>query len=144
MTIVFDNITDIFVFVYGSLKKGFVNSRYLSFSDYVGDFVSEKPFHMIVRINGTYPYLLEDCAINKEKIQVKGEIYKVSRYVLGRLDSLESHPDYYQRTLHKFTDGVRIIEAWVYILAKETIINFIENEIDENYFLVESGNWTQA
>lgn len=134
-------MNDIFVFVYGSLRPGLKNNNYLSSSDYVGNFVSEKSFHMFTYKKSGFPYLLEDLDISDPPSLIKGEIYKVSQWVLNRLDVLEAHPDIYQRKLHKFVSDGEIIEAWVYILIKPEIINYIKKELDENYFLVQSGDW---
>jgi gamma-glutamylcyclotransferase (GGCT)/AIG2-like uncharacterized protein YtfP len=136
-------MSDIFVFVYGSLRSGLRNSNYLSSSEYVGNFVSEKAFHMITYKNCGFPYLLEDFDIRESPSIVKGEIYKVSQNVLNKLDMLEAHPDIYQRKIHKFIGDYGIMEAWVYILVKHEIICYIKKDLGIGYKLIESGDWAK-
>ena len=131
-----------FVFVYGSLRSGLKNNNYLSSSEYIGDFETQKEFHMITYNKSSFPYLLEDLDIIEPPSIIKGEIYKVNQYVLNKLDVLEVHPDIYQRKLYKFTCNKETIEAWVYILVKPEIINYIKKELGDNYTLVQSGDWT--
>lgn len=131
-----------YVFVYGSLRKGLSNHKLLLSSEFIDEFTSEEDFQMIYYKTKKFPYLLNDFIINLPTTKIKGEIYKISDNVLRRLDSLESHPDLYKRTLHKFKNQKGdILDALIYILVKPEIILFVKNEITENYFLAETGDW---
>jgi gamma-glutamylaminecyclotransferase len=134
-------MNDIYVFVYGSLCKGLKNHNFLDCSNFIGNFISEKNFHMVTYKKLEFPYLLEGLILETPSTQIKGEIYKVNQTTLNRLDQLEGHPDLYQRKMHKFFNNEDYIEAWVYILVNTKILNFIKEGINENYFLVESGDW---
>ena len=128
------------IFVYGSLRTGLKNHHMLNNSQYMGEFTSEENFHLVAYKNLQFPYLV-NLPIDKFKTKIKGEIYKVNSYTLTTLDLLESHPDIYQRQLKIFTDGKETIEAWVYILVKVSIINYILDNLNMHYYLIESGDW---
>lgn len=135
---------DIYLFVYGSLRKGLKNHYYLSSSEYIGDFISEKEFQMIVYEKLQFPYLIENFITDKPITKIKGEIYKINSTVLKTLDGLECHPWLYERKLFNFMNKKNEnIQAWIYILIKSEIIEYIKSEIDKNYFLINSGDWTE-
>ena len=132
-------MSETYIFVYGSLLSCLKNNYKLENSKYIGDYTSEKLFHMVAYQN-KFPYLLE-LSIDKPKTNIKGEIYKVDSYILKKLDILETHPDIYQRQLHRFTNGKETIEAYVYILVKPLIIDYILSNYNSSYYFVESGDW---
>jgi gamma-glutamylaminecyclotransferase len=132
----------IYVFVYGTLRKNQPNHKFLFSAEYIGTFISLQQFQMVSYRDFNFPYLLEDYITNKSLTNITGEIYKVNQKTLQQLDILEFHPKIYERKFHKFiNDKNQIMEAWVYILNNEQIINLIKNEIGINYHLIESGNW---
>ena len=97
------------VFVYGTLRRGFSNHRFLAGARFVG------PGHT-VESHGLYledgiPYL----AAGEGRYPVVGEVYAVDAAVLAVLDELEEHPRVYTRRLAPIVlgDGRRLI-AWVY------------------------------
>lgn len=131
------------VFVYGSLRKGFSNHHFLNNSEYIGDFTSEEQFYLITYKSLSFPYLLEDLEIDRPKSNIKGEIYRVNDDVLSKLDNLESNSVIYQRKKYKFLNEKNIFEAYVYILIKPPIIDYIKEKIDIDYFLINSGDWAE-
>lgn len=132
-----------YIFVYGSLRKGLINHHFLGNSEYIGDYVSEEQFYMVTYKNSKFPYLLEDLEIDIPKTYITGEIYKVSDIVLNNLDNLESNSLVYQRKKYKFYNKDSIIEAYVYVLIKPLIIDYIKENLDKNYFLINSGDWCE-
>ncbi|CAB3223116.1 unnamed protein product [Arctia plantaginis] len=118
------------VFVYGTLKQNEPNHHWLtnkengesSFHAY-GATVTKYPLIIATRYN--IPFLLKDPGNGHF---VKGEVYNVDEDMLGRLDLLEDHPNYYERE----QDDILIVKensfsgqateqherCWVYFLRK--------------------------
>src|SRR3954464_9788743 len=82
-----------FVFVYGTLKKGYGNNRLLTNAEFVGNFATEPNYRIFC--NGSFPYLIQ--VGEGSGVSVEGEIYKVSDQELARCDRLEGHPEMYER-----------------------------------------------
>lgn len=96
------------VFVYGTLKHGFYNHRWMQGSVYLGK--AESTFHgYMMYDNGNYPVLVTGSEV------VKGELYVVSEETLKNLDMLEGHPDLYERKKRMFNIKGVSVEAWVYM-----------------------------
>lgn len=131
------------VFVYGSLRKGLNNHHFLNNSEYIGDYTSKEQFYLITYKTLKFPYLLEDLEFDRPKTNIKGEIYKVNEDVLKNLDNLESNSVIYQRKKYEFFNDKNSIEAYVYILIKPPIIDYIKEKIDIDYFLINSGDWIE-
>lgn len=81
------------VFVYGTLKKGFGNHRLLQDSEFIKEESFTGKFELIS--DGMLPYLVK----RDFTTTVHGELYKVNKETLKRLDRLEGHPDFYKRGL---------------------------------------------
>jgi gamma-glutamylaminecyclotransferase len=132
-----------YVFVYGSLRNGFSNHKYLNSSFFLGNFETCNKFQMVAYKLGAFPYVLNNL-LERPSTTIKGEIYIVDYSTLKKLDMLEDHPTTYQRNVFNFiNEQGEIVEAWMYVLIKPLIIDFIKSQIDENYFLVESGDWSK-
>lgn len=88
----------IYVFVYGSLKIGYVNNYVLADSKFISNGKTCDKFQMYPVIGGAYPFL-----IKSEKVSnIIGEVFEVnSQMVLDNLDTLEGYPEYY---LKEFID----------------------------------------
>lgn len=71
------------VFVYGTLKRGLRNHRFLENATFVGEAYTVTRFFMI---DGRFP-VLRDAGPNLE--QVGGEVYVVNDRTLAQLDELE-------------------------------------------------------
>ena len=105
-----------FVFVYGTLKRGFGNHPVMQQAG--GEFVCcgtmVERYPLVV---SGLPYLLD---MRGQGHRVKGEIYRVSDAEGWRvLDRLEGHPDFYVRRVVDIVgvDG-ETYAAWVYFLAR--------------------------
>ncbi len=97
------------VFVYGTLRRGLPNHRFLAGARFVG-------LGRTVDAHGLYieagiPYL----AAGEGRYPVVGEVYAVDPAILAGLDELEEHPRVYARRPAPIVldDGRRLI-AWVY------------------------------
>ena len=107
-----------FLFVYGSLKKGFDNHKLLDkYAKRVGKASTVGKFAMYEDSFGNYPYLV------KEPItKVMGELYEIKRKeLLDKIDDFEGAPEYYQRKEIKVKTHKGVKLAFVYIRENEEI-----------------------
>lgn len=108
--------------VYGTLKKGFGNNSLLRNEVFVrNDTVSGFDMYSL----GGFPGIIPSP---EAKTPVVVEVYDVSEHALKRLDMLEGHPHFYERTKVTLDSGD---EASLYIYRHEV------NHLNK----VESGNW---
>lgn len=83
-----------YLFVYGSLKKGFENEHILKKAKYISKARTVRKFAMYESKRGRYPYLLKHQTLN----HINGELYKIPRKeLLEKIDIFEGSPDYYER-----------------------------------------------
>jgi len=117
-----------YVFVYGTLKKGYPNHRYLENSDFMGN----------ATINGTlldigsFPALLPKK--EGDNSQVIGEVYGIDNETLANLDSLEGEGIMY----HRKSTGV-IFTGPCYHLSKVCHTYFWG--LSQDYEVIASGEW---
>jgi gamma-glutamylaminecyclotransferase len=99
------------VFVYGSLMSGLHNHHMLDGARRVGRGTTG-PHYRMVSLGG-FPAVLAGGSS-----AVAGELYEVPGRVLGRLDRLEGHPDWYRRTPCdvRLDDGTAV-EAEMYVMT---------------------------
>lgn len=95
------------VFVYGSLKKGYGNSRLLANSVFVGeDETVSEDFDL--RCWGGFPAVYKGGHTS-----IKGELYLVDDSTLKSLDYLEGYPSFYDRERFRLRSGTC---AWMYFI----------------------------
>ena len=82
-----------FIFVYGTLKKGYGLNSTLQEPDaiFIKTTIPAKPLFDLVDL-GHFPGLIPGF------FYVLGELYDVSPRIIQRLDWLEGHPDFYYRS----------------------------------------------
>ncbi|MDQ7056677.1 MAG: gamma-glutamylcyclotransferase family protein [Persephonella sp.] len=96
-----------FVFVYGTLRKGFWNHSFLGNSRFLGYGKTKEKYSLYA---DSIPYVVKEPLT-----QIKGEIYEVDDETLQRLDELEGHPSFYKRELvDVITEDGKLIKAWIY------------------------------
>jgi len=87
-----------YLFVYGSMKKGFENhERLLKEAEYICDVKTVEKYPMFPIQHYMFPCMLEshDNIIGKE---ISGELYLVStKYIIDTIDVAEGTPTYYVR-----------------------------------------------
>lgn len=111
------------VFVYGTLKQGFVNhGRFLQDLSKVKDAIILGRMYDVMR---KFPAVTESVDTD---FQVHGEIFEVPESRMSSLDWLEGHPNLYLRKTIKTTDGDEV-QAYLYQLSVK----------DFNY--IKSGVW---
>jgi gamma-glutamylaminecyclotransferase len=103
------------VAVYGTLKKGGSNHRLLYGQRFVGKGTTRDKYPLVI---SGLPYLLDKSAYGHH---VEVEVYKVNNDTFAALDSLEGHPQFYQRKQIpiKLNSGT-IVTAWIYFINKDT------------------------
>ncbi len=138
-----DNIY--YIFVYGSLRKGFHNHTYLNKAHFIGNYKTINKFYMYSPKSCVFPYVIDTQIDEKaEAIPIQGEVYMVDKKVILSLDSLEGHPTFYERVKIYVENKdllLRTLEVYIYILNNESIINEIKYEINKRFFEVKSGDW---
>lgn len=107
-----------YLFVYGSLKKGFDNHRLLDkYAKRVGKASTIRKFGMFEDSFGNYPYL-----VSEPIYKIEGELYQISRKeLLEEIDEFEGSPDYYQREKIKVKTHKGVKLAYAYIRADADI-----------------------
>jgi gamma-glutamylcyclotransferase (GGCT)/AIG2-like uncharacterized protein YtfP len=118
------------VAVYGSLKQGFGNHRVMEHAK--GKLISAAittEDHYILDGRG-FPYINE-APSDPHKGALSVELYEVPKQgVLGPLDSLEGHPNFYERQQRTFNlPNGKTDTAWLYIYKRPITANpqFLEN-----------------
>jgi gamma-glutamylcyclotransferase (GGCT)/AIG2-like uncharacterized protein YtfP len=91
------------IFVYGRMRRGEENHRFLSGAQFIGESETAACFDLVDL--GGLPGLIEGGTST-----VHGELYTVTASMLSMIDELEDHPETFRRTrieLHdgKFADG---------------------------------------
>jgi gamma-glutamylcyclotransferase (GGCT)/AIG2-like uncharacterized protein YtfP len=83
-----------FVFVYGTLKQGERNHRLLADAEYFGEATTCSQFKMY---HVGFPVLMAANGDGRPTGRVRGEVYRVTRSQIHRLDQLESEGRMYKR-----------------------------------------------
>ena len=96
----------IYVFVYGTLRRGFENHYLLKNSKFIGYGITKEKYSLYV---DSIPYV-----VKIPYCQIKGEVYEVDKNTLIALDELEGHPDFYRRELIDVIVNGKTIKAWIY------------------------------
>lgn len=138
------------LFVYGSMKKNFLNhDRILKAnSTFISAATTVESYIMYPDSQYLFPYMIE--LSNKESFPIKGEIYSVpTSYIKDVIDVLEGCPNFYYRKRIKVRDtDLNIHEVYVYFLnplnkdinyddgfqINEWILNHQENGLKLNNF----------
>lgn len=106
-----------YLFVYGSMKKGFQNHRRLQNAEYIGDFKTLRQYTMYADTSKMFPYVIE----NEKRFQIYGELYKiVFKKDFDEIDFMEGVPDFYRRKQINVieVDGNRKFSAWIYFRSE--------------------------
>jgi len=112
------------IFVYGSLLSGERNHRVLEGARFIGE--DRTAPHFSLHDLGSYPAMVADGAH-----AIVGELHEVDELTLARLDSLEGHPNYYERHTITLADGSA---AETYLLPRDQV---------DRAPLIASGDWRQ-
>ena len=112
-----------YVFVYGTLKRGYGNSYLLDDSDFVQEAMTSPEYTMRslggfpgVQLNGNTP--------------IHGEVWRVNKKTMDRLDQLEGYPRFYDRKQIDLR-GCNYM-PWMYFLPEQEYLT---------YPVIEDGVW---
>lgn len=120
-----------YVFVYGTLKKGYCNDHYLTDAKFISNAVTYERYQMHPVIGNGYPFLIKSEKVNF----IKGEVYEVnSQEILDNLDMLEAYPFLYLKEFIKVElENEEIIQALTYFKNEETN----KDSVDRSKSLIE-------
>jgi gamma-glutamylcyclotransferase (GGCT)/AIG2-like uncharacterized protein YtfP len=97
-----------YLFVYGTLMRGYGNHVLLKDSEFIDTASTEKEYKLVA--NGI-PFLLEVDS----SYPVLGEIYKINDETLPSIDALEGHPYMYERKIISVISSAgEVYKAWTY------------------------------
>ena len=96
-----------FVFVYGTLKKGYSNHHFLLDASFIGQGRTQNKYTMYA---DSIPYVCEQ----PQTSYIYGELYLVNDDILQALDQLEEHPFFYERKEISVLVEGKICQAWMY------------------------------
>jgi gamma-glutamylaminecyclotransferase len=139
-----------YIFVYGSLRKGLHNNYLLDNAKYIGKFATIDKYVMVGTKSFSYPYLIHptylkykiyESIANVYSNNIIGEVYEIDKIMLKKLDALEGHPEYYNRRQIEVQNNIAKINVYAYILENKEIINSVERYIHTRFIFVESGDW---
>ena len=100
------------IFVYGTLKRGFRNSYFLSGQEFLGEAETSADFRLFDGVH--FPAMVE---YPQNGVKVKGELWKVDDAHKRHIDRLEGVPAFYRRipvTLDSHPD----LDVETYVLPK--------------------------
>ena len=105
----------VYLFVYGSLKKGFQNNDILSEANYISKAKTSSKFAMYKETGKDFPYIIQDNAVGQN---IDGELYEITRKdVLDKIDNFEGAPNYFKRTSLVVNTRSREVKAKTYVLS---------------------------
>ncbi|WP_457572215.1 gamma-glutamylcyclotransferase family protein [Desulfovulcanus sp.] len=96
-----------FVFVYGTLKKGYSNHHFLLDASFIGPGRTQNKYTMYA---DSIPYV----SPQPQTSYIYGELYLVNDDTLRALDQLEEHPDFYVRRKVPVVIDAKTYLAWMY------------------------------
>ncbi len=114
---------NIYLFAYGTLKRGCGNHNILGNAQFVADVETKHAYPMIM-LGDPFPYLLDKKG---EGRRVKGELYKIDIDTLKMLDILEECPHlYFRKEIKVETLGITL-KAVAYF--KTEMVDFNKSEL---------------
>lgn len=94
--------------VYGTLKRGHYNHKFLNKSQFIGEGRTVDKYKMTS--NGHFPYLSKNGDYN-----TKVEVFEIDNETLKNVDRLEGHPDFYKREVINVLVGEDVLKCWIYL-----------------------------
>jgi gamma-glutamylcyclotransferase (GGCT)/AIG2-like uncharacterized protein YtfP len=109
-----------YVFVYGTLKKGFYNHGFLTRRGEMVRFIENATIRGKMYDLGSYPAIILD---DIESGQIQGEVYEITSKILDQLDDLEGVPTLYSKSEIQVNEKIL---AWVYHMKPNQVIKYPE------------------
>lgn len=102
-----------YLFVYGTLKRGFSNNHLLNQAEFLGAAKTLGKYSLWV---SGIPYVFKGEAVS----YIHGELYHVDNLTLKIIDRLEGHPEWYRREEVKVvTEKGETVTAWLYFYPEK-------------------------
>ncbi len=121
------------VFVYGTLRRGFINNEATIAFRSGAEFISEGWVPGLLYSTGWYPALIEEGPGS-----VKGEIWRITTTgvmdILDDYEGLLDEPAEYERVLRRIQTETGEMTAWLYLYL---------DDVDPSQ-LIPSGDWADA
>ena len=114
------------VFVYGTLKKGFMNHSLIESSEFLGGGRTEEKYTMHHSFDRKIPFITKEPSY-----YITGELYNVSTIMFAMLDCLEGHPHWYKRDLIIVNIEGKQYRTWMYFL----------NDLTQPRVKYDNGTW---
>jgi len=99
----------IFLFLYGTLKRGQKNHHFLAGQEFHGE-ATTMPLYRLYAL-GWYPGLVLDM---EDGLEVKGELWAVDETTLARMDAYEGAPDWFTRQDIAVRDCFETVQAYFF------------------------------
>lgn len=117
-------MNEVYIFTYGTLKRGFMNNYFLDGAIFVSPAITCEKYQMYPCIGNAYPFLIK----SEKNHRIKGEVFKTdSQEILDKLDALEGYPDLYLKEFIKVElENKQIIEALIYFKNEKTNLKSID------------------
>lgn len=115
---------EIYIFTYGTLKRGFSNNHFLNDALFVSNSITCENYSMYPCTNNMFPFLIK----SEKKYQIKGEVFKTnSKKLLDDLDYLERYPNLYLKEfINVKLENNSIVKALVYFKNEDTHLNTVD------------------
>ena len=116
------NMNNIYLFVYGTMKKGFTNHGRLDMTKFLGSAITVEKYAMYSNAENTFPCVIK----NDKKYNIKGELYQIYfQDQIDDIDRFEGVPKHYKREEIniKIVGSDELIKAYIYFYQLEDYDN---------------------
>lgn len=103
-----------YIFVYGTLKKGYTGNLLLEDSKFIGNATTYLKYTMYD--NGFYPIL-----VDKPNAPIVGELYWIDPEMVSQMDEYEGCPNLYNRFIIPVLIGDEVLGAYAYFYQRDII-----------------------
>lgn len=121
----------LYLFSYGSMKKGFNNHYRLKNEKFIGQALSMQKYIIYPATSYHYPYALEDIS----RWEIHGELYELRSIKIEELDYFEGVPDHYYRKEIEVICHDQVYKTFIYF---RTATNPVSMETD-----IPLNNWSR-
>jgi gamma-glutamylcyclotransferase (GGCT)/AIG2-like uncharacterized protein YtfP len=131
----------IYLFSYGSMKKGFLNDYRLKNEKYIGKAYTKEKYNMYPAPSFQYPYGIED----EKKWQLNGELYElITPNIINEIDKFEGVPEhYYKKEIDVICDN-KEYKAYIYFRSPNNPVKIMDLDLPLNEWIKEYDNAGKA
>lgn len=109
------------LFVYGTLKRGYVNHAVLANAAFIGVGITLEPYQLVIADKRNVPTLIDEVG---NGLQVHGELFSITPSLLDILDRFEDvgkPSGYVRRPITIEAASSRQTTAWAYMKSRDQI-----------------------